>query len=187
MIQRRNDLTGYPTCLFALEPLFVLPLPDLDTKTVHAVAGPDARPKQVGPPEGDNASIIGSQLDPGPPVQPVVPGFATLRQHTATHDPQSRTAHCDPADRDHGTRSVEHRPPAPPTELVAVTPGREFGTQRLADTHEFESFTEAGQADLIGRDAHPGLAEKPLAGLDRFPALFEGRQVPALTPAADHP
>ena len=44
-----------------------------------------------------------------------------------------------------------------------------------------------GQADILGGSANPRRAEKPFAGLDGLPALFEGGEVLALTAAANHP
>ena len=77
--------------------------------------------------------------------------------------------------------------PAPTAELVAVAPGGELGTEGLADADQFEAFGVPGQADVLGGGADPRRAEEPFAGLDGLPALFEGREVPALTAAADHP
>src|SRR5690606_16041435 len=84
-------------------------------------------------------------------------------------------------------RAVQHRPPAPPAELVAVAPGRELGPERRADAYQFHPLEQPREPDVLRRDAHARAAEQPLAVLDRLPALLERREVPALALAAHDP
>jgi hypothetical protein len=72
-------------------------------------------------------------------------------------------------------------------EFPAVAPGGELRQDWLADAHQLEPALEAGQADLVGREADRRRAELPLALLDHLPPLLDGGQVPAPTGRADHP
>ena len=76
---------------------------------------------------------------------------------------------------------------AAPTELVSVSPRRELRAHRPPDAHQFQPLLVTGEPHIFGRDAQLRVTEEPLAHLDRFPALFDRREVPALTLAAHDP
>lgn len=77
--------------------------------------------------------------------------------------------------------------PTAARELIAVAPRGQLRTLRLADANELEPFTQAREADVIGRDAQLRGAEKTVALLDRFPAVLDRREIPADAPATDDP
>ena len=72
-------------------------------------------------------------------------------------------------------------------ELVAVPPGGELGPWRLPDPHQIQPLLVARKADVLCRDPNTGLAEDSLAGLNRFPAFFQRREVPASALRAHDP
>ncbi len=74
-----------------------------------------------------------------------------------------------------------------PSELISVTPRREFRAQRLANTNELETFAQTRQADLVGGDAQFGPAIRALTLLDCFPPLLDRSEVPSLAFPADYP
>ncbi len=91
------------------------------------------------------------------------------------------------ADRRDAAADHQHLSSPPPSELIAVSPGRKFGPQRLADPHERRSVAHLGQAYVVGRQAAARIGEQLLGRFDRFPALLERRQIPAFAVRADDP
>ena len=73
------------------------------------------------------------------------------------------------------------------SEPRAVAPRRDLGEQSRTNANELESAAELGEADVVRRHAQSGAAEESLGLVDRFPALFERREVPASALRADHP
>lgn len=53
--------------------------------------------------------------------------------------------------------------------------------------HELRSLAKPSEPDVFSRDAKLCAAKSALAFLDRFPALFDGRQIPAFALPAHHP
>jgi hypothetical protein len=72
-------------------------------------------------------------------------------------------------------------------ELIPVTPRSELGSLRLANPDQLEAFVQTCQPDLISRDAKLRPSVRPLAFLDRLPALFDRRKVPTRAFPAHNP
>ena len=56
----------------------------------------------------------------------------------------------------------EVRSPATRPEVTPVSPRRELRAQRRADPEKLEPVSELGEPDILGRDSHIGVAERPL-------------------------
>src|SRR5262249_31931011 len=76
---------------------------------------------------------------------------------------------------------------SPPTELIAVSPRGEFRAQRLADANERQPVAQLGEPDVVRRDPASRVTVPLLGLLDRLPALFQRREVPALALRTDDP
>src|SRR2546427_132251 len=79
------------------------------------------------------------------------------------------------------------RRPSPPSELIAVTPGRELWAERPPDAHQLETLVKTREPDMLRRIPLAHGAESALAVLHGLPALFQRREIPALTLAANDP
>jgi hypothetical protein len=94
---------------------------------------------------------------------------------------------CHPNSGDDNARTKNQAAPATSAELVTVTPGRKLGSLRLPDPNQLQAFAQPREADVVGRDPLPRVAEELLALLDRFPPFFERREVPLLALATNNP
>ena len=122
-----------------------------------------------------------TSADDGPP---------RLREHppeSADADAGHRAADDERPKRRDATAREQQLSSSPPPELIAVSPRRELRPQRLTDPNERQPVAQLGEPDVVGRDAPARVAVELLRVLDRFPALFERRKVPALALRADDP
>ena len=100
------------------------------------------------------------------------------REWTERDDPDSR----EPARRHQG-----QMPPPAAAELVAVPPRRHFGAHRGPDADELQPLPDARQSDVLRGHAQPRVRELSFALFDRFPSLFDRREIPALALSAHDP
>jgi hypothetical protein len=81
----------------------------------------------------------------------------------------------------------EYRPTATTTELIAIAPRRELGTQWRTDAYQLGPITQTGEADLVGTHTYPRVAKGALGLLDGLPSRFEWGEVPPLARPAHDP
>src|SRR5262245_34154056 len=74
----------------------------------------------------------------------------------------------------------QHLSPTATTELVAVPPRGEFGSEWFSDAHELSAVTQLGEPDVVRGRAQTRIPIETLRLFDRLPALLERREVPPL-------
>src|SRR5665213_203486 len=105
----------------------------------------------------------------------------------ASEQTKRRIARNDCADRDRAARSDHVVTPAASAELISVTPRCHFRPLRASHAHELEALAHTRQAYVIRRHAERRAAKESLALLNRLPAFFQRREIPALARPTDDP